>query len=136
MISTCNAPVTLVGHKDGAELRELVRAAAFVVLPSQWYDNSPMVAYEANALGKPVIASRIGGIPEIVSHEETGLLVEPRDPHQLADAMRRLHSEPELCIRLGRKGRERVEALCADHCESLMGIYEDVFCLSAQVPGT
>ena len=53
-----------LGYKSGGELNELIRNAAFVVVPSECYENCSMVVLEAMAFGKPVIGSRIGGIPE------------------------------------------------------------------------
>ena len=65
---------------------------------------------EAMALGRPVVASAAGGNPELVVDGESGLLVPPRDPSALAEALRRLLLDPALAARLGRGGRERVEA--------------------------
>jgi len=65
---------------------------------------------EAMALGKPVIASAAGGNPELVVDGESGILVTPRNPAALAAAVRRLLTDPALAARLGRGGRERVEA--------------------------
>ncbi len=65
---------------------------------------------EAMALGKPVIASAAGGNPELVVDGESGLLVPPRDPPAMAAAVRRLLTDPALSARLGRGGRQRVEA--------------------------
>jgi glycosyltransferase involved in cell wall biosynthesis len=52
------------GYKTGEELKELIRRASFVVVPSEWYENCSMSVLEAMAYAKPVIGSRIGGIPE------------------------------------------------------------------------
>jgi len=61
------------------------------------------------ALGKPVVATRAGGIPEAVQEGITGLLVPPRDPRALADAVRYLLCHPEHVQTFGRAGRQRVE---------------------------
>lgn len=66
---------------------------------------------EAMAFGKPVIGSNIGGMREIVDHEKTGLLVPPRDPVSLANAIIFLISNPEYAHKLGVKGREKVQRL-------------------------
>jgi glycosyltransferase involved in cell wall biosynthesis len=65
---------------------------------------------EALAAERAVVASRLSGIPELVADGQTGLLVEPGDPIELADAIGRLAAEPDLRSRLGRAGRERVLA--------------------------
>jgi glycosyltransferase involved in cell wall biosynthesis len=64
---------------------------------------------EAMAHGRPVVATPVGGTPELLVDGETGLLVPPRDPQALAAALRRVLEDPELAARLGRAGRERVE---------------------------
>ncbi|MDC0553794.1 glycosyltransferase family 4 protein [Flavobacteriaceae bacterium] len=68
--------IDFIGFKQGEELRSLVRNSSFVIVPSEVYESLGMVIIEAYALGKPVIASRIGGIPEIVDNGNTGLLFE------------------------------------------------------------
>lgn len=80
--------VTFLGHRTGTELKELVKNASFVVVPSEWYENNPMTIIEAYAAGVPVIASRIGGIPEIVLHEKTGFLFEARDMDGLTNTLK------------------------------------------------
>jgi glycosyltransferase involved in cell wall biosynthesis len=79
------------------------------VLPSRW-EGFGLVALEAMALAKPVVASRVSALPEIVVPDQTGLLVSPGDPAELADAIRILLSDPQRAAGLGRAGRERVKA--------------------------
>lgn len=66
--------IEFVGYRKGDELKELIRDASFVVVPSEWYENNPMTIIEAYTAGVPVIGARIGGIPEIVLEGETGYL--------------------------------------------------------------
>jgi glycosyltransferase involved in cell wall biosynthesis len=77
----------------------------FTVLPSLSYDVSPSSAIESLAAGVPVIASDIGGIPEIIHHEETGLLVERDNAKQLAEAMLQLWDDDGQRRLLGEQGR-------------------------------
>ena len=63
---------------------------------------------EAISSGVPVVASDISGIPELVEHESSGLLVPPRDRVALSDTLRRLHEDPSLCRRLGLDGRQKI----------------------------
>ncbi len=65
---------------------------------------------EAMAAGKPVIASRVGGLPELVADGETGLLVAPKNAEVLAGAIARLASEKSLAREMGRRGAERARA--------------------------
>ena len=80
-----------------------------VVLANGRRDGIPVALIEAMALGVPVVSTRVSGIPELVEHEVTGLLVEQRDPAGLADAIERLLDDPELRRRMGRAGRRHVE---------------------------
>jgi glycosyltransferase involved in cell wall biosynthesis len=83
------------------------RRAAVVVVPSVWNEPFGMPAAEAQAAGKPVVASGVGGLPEVVIDGETGLLVPPEDPPALASAIGRLLDDPALVRRLGETGRRR-----------------------------
>jgi glycosyltransferase involved in cell wall biosynthesis len=71
---------------EGDQRRVLDRLDA-LVLPSVWWENSPVTALEALAAGLPVIASATGGVPEIVTHGVTGWLVPPGEPGPLRDAL-------------------------------------------------
>ena len=77
-----------------------------LVLPS-WIEGMPLVVLDAMAHRKPVVATPVGGTPELVVDEETGLLVPPRDPERLAAAIGRVLADPELATRLGEAGRRR-----------------------------
>jgi glycosyltransferase involved in cell wall biosynthesis len=100
--------VHFLGHlADDAVIAAAYRDAAFTVLPSE-YEAFGLVLLESLAEGTPVVASRVGGIPEFIDDERTGLLVPPGDVPALTAAMRRLWSEPALARRLGRHGRTEV----------------------------
>ncbi len=100
--------VHVVGHvPDERELAAAYREARFLALPSD-YEAFGLVLLEALAQGTPVIASRVGGIPEFVPDEKAGLLVPPGVPAELARAMERLWSDRELATRLARYGRDEV----------------------------
>lgn len=81
--------------------------AQIAVLPS-YREGLPLSLLEAAACGRPMVATDVPGCREVVEHEKTGLLVPPRDPVALADAIARLADDPELRARLGRAARERV----------------------------
>ncbi|BAS27135.1 glycosyl transferase family 1 [Limnochorda pilosa] len=87
----------------------LLHVADVAVFPST-YEPFGIVALEAMGAGLPVVASRCGGLPEVVEHGETGLLVPAGDPAALADALVPLLLSPGLREHLGRRGRERVAA--------------------------
>ncbi len=117
--------VTFVGYQKGDEWKRLVHQAGFVVLPSECDENSPMVIYEAGALGKPVVAADVGGVGELVEDGDTGLLFAPGSAEQLADRMRQLNESPQLARDMGRRGRRNIEQICDSHYERLMAFYEE-----------
>lgn len=119
--------VRFEGFQHGAALAELVRRAAFVVVPSQWHENASMAVLEAMAYAKAIVATRMGGLPEQVADGETGLLVEPGDPLALREAIARLAADPALRRKLGRAGRDRLEKefSLARHGERLVSFYEE-----------
>jgi glycosyltransferase involved in cell wall biosynthesis len=92
------------GAIDSAGVSEFYEKADVFVLSSV-RESFGVVLVEAQAAGLPVVATRVGGIPEAVQEDETALLVPPRDPTALADALSKLLRHPELRARLGRNGR-------------------------------
>lgn len=90
--------------------RDIVAACDGFVLPSIHSEDMPLAVLDAMALGRPVVSTRLAGIPEEVEHEVTGLLAEPGDARGLADALRLLTSEPALRARMGEAGRKRFDS--------------------------
>ncbi len=78
---------TFVGRLDHAEMGGLYRRARFVVVPNKWFEMCPLVISGSMSYGLPVIASRIGGLPELVDDGVTGLLFEPGNAEDLAQKM-------------------------------------------------
>ena len=99
--------VRLLGERS--DVTELLCAAQVFVLATR-SEGLPLSILEAMAAGLPVIASNVGGVPELVIDGETGLLVPPGDAHALAAAIERLLADPRLGRRLGEAGRARVAA--------------------------
>ncbi|MFA6126995.1 MAG: glycosyltransferase family 4 protein [Bacteroidales bacterium] len=120
--------IDFAGFLSGSELGQLILGCSFVVVPSEWYENNPMTVVEAFALGKPVIGSRIGGIPELVT-SETGFLFEPGNPLSLAEAI-------EKAVNLSTEKYKMMSVSCREfanmnfdrrkHLEQLTGIYQQV----------
>jgi len=73
-------------------------------LPSL-HEGIPRCLLEAMSMGVPVIATKVGGVPELIHHEKTGILVPPRDPKKLAEAIIRLLTDYELSRKIGRQGK-------------------------------
>lgn len=121
--------VTFAGFKKGAELWSMISGARAVVLPTVSYENAPLAALEAQTLGKVVIATRVGGIPELITDGENGLLVPPRDALSLAKAVETIWYMPEA-ERGAMEGlaRERVmrEHDPEDHVRRVVAVYKSV----------
>lgn len=122
-----NSAVTLLGRLGQEQVGAEMRNAAFLVMPSEWYEGFPMVLAEAFSHGLPVIASRLGAMAEIVEHGVTGLRFEPGNADDLAAKVRWLHTHPEECRRMGENARRAYAAkYTAEHnYEQLMGIYQE-----------
>jgi glycosyltransferase involved in cell wall biosynthesis len=104
------ANVSFLGHLGGAALRDTVRNARAVVLPSEWYENAPVSVLEAYALGKPVIGARIGGIPELVRENETGVCFQSANSDALAASLLDIQARADTEIeQMGRSARQWVE---------------------------
>ncbi len=97
--------IVMAGYR--ADAARLVEGADLAVVPSVWQEAFGLAALEPMSRGRPVIATRVGGLQEIVVHEQTGLLVEPGDEEALARAMSRLLSAPDQRRRMGEQGRRR-----------------------------
>ena len=96
-----------VGWLNKQQLSSFYREARFIVVPSEWYETFGLVAVEAMSHGLPVIASRIGGLPELVEDGVTGLLFEPGNSEELSSKMKLLWDNPDLCKKMGQAGREK-----------------------------
>lgn len=117
-----------VGHIGGEALSEMIDKASVIVVPSNWYENCPMSVLEAMAYGKPVIGSRMGGIPELVEHNKTGFLFEAGNVDELTVVIDKLMSTPELRKQMGAEARKRAvaEFSLARHNDGLIKIYQSV----------
>jgi glycosyltransferase involved in cell wall biosynthesis len=118
--------VRFAGHRDARQCMEHIRAAAFLVFPSQCYETFGRAIVEAYAAGRPVVASRLGAMAELVQDGRTGLLFEPGDAADLAAKARRLAAQPELCREMGRAARAEYEKRYRpeENFRTLTAIYE------------
>jgi len=99
--------VAFVGLLNRQDLDVFYRRSRYLVLPSKCFEMCPMVVIEAMSYGLPVIASNIGGLPEIVEDKITGFLFEPANAEELAHRMSILWDDQNLCRRMGQAGREK-----------------------------
>jgi glycosyltransferase involved in cell wall biosynthesis len=100
--SSGGADIRLHGWVSADVLENLIDSARLIVVPSEWYENSPYAVIEAFARARPVVASRIGGLPELVVDGTSGITIDPGTPHQLAEATAQLLDDFGLWHRLAR----------------------------------
>jgi glycosyltransferase involved in cell wall biosynthesis len=103
------ANVKFVGQLSRERMALFYQGARFCVVPSRWFEMCPLVVLEAMSFGLPVVAFRVGGIPELVIDGETGLLCDLDRPEELAVRMRQLWNSPTDCAQLGSAARARVQ---------------------------
>lgn len=113
--------VVFAGHRP--DVHRLLGAFDVFAMPSL-QEGLGLAALEAAAAGIPIVASRTGGLPEIIEHEQTGLLVPPTDVDALADALARVLRDPELGRRMASKGRAHVQKFAI---ESAVAAYDDLY---------
>jgi glycosyltransferase involved in cell wall biosynthesis len=119
-----NEDVTLAGQQN--DVRPYYAAATLYLMPSH-SEGSPNALLEAMAAGVPAIASRAGGIPEIMTDGSTGVLVPPRRPEALADAVQRLLTHPEEAARLAANAKKETARFTADaYHRGLVEVYRRV----------
>jgi len=124
--NSVNGAVEFLGYKKHEEVIKLLRRCRFVVLPSDWYENFPYSILEAFACGRPVIGSRIGGIPELIDDGENGLLFTPGDSDALADKIKKLHIEGDKISEMSRNAQKKFKENYGHekHYQRLMEIYK------------
>jgi len=117
--------VVFLGYLNRDRLEKATDDAMFMVVPSEWYENLPYSILEPFASAKPVVGSRIGGIPQLVRVGETGLLFEPGNAEDLAEKMRWMVEHPKEREEMGRRARRLVEREYSPelHHKRLMGVY-------------
>ncbi len=116
--------ISFAGELDEMHIGEALAWADYLVVPSLWWENSPVTIQEAYAAGVPVIASNVGALAEKVRHERSGLLFAPGDVAHLERALRRTWAEPALWERL-RAGLPPVVPM-AEHAALMEGLYLDM----------
>ncbi len=127
--------ITLLQHKGGADLEKIISDSCFVIAPSLWYEVFCISILESNSFGKPVIASRIAGIPEIIKDNKTGILF---DTGNIEDCMKKvllLWNNPSLVKRLGKNAKKFVEVEFGPekHYKKIMQIYNKALNKSSKV---
>src|SRR5262249_37895652 len=105
-----SADVRFLGHLSGQVLHDTIRTCRAVVVPSGGYENAPVSLLEAYALGKPVIGAQIGGIPELIRKDETGITFPSGNVPALAEALQSTAARSDAQLQdMGRVARSWVE---------------------------
>ena len=117
--------INFIGRKSGEELEKVIRNSRFVVIPSIWYDNLPNTALESFFYSKPVLASNIGSLPELVHDGENGFLFEAGNHDDLVEKVKMLDND-ELVLRLGKKGKELLNKDFSEekHYKELISLFQ------------
>ena len=118
----------ILGHLATQDVAACIKESRLLVLPSIWYECFPRVLLEAYACGRPVVASRLGALPELIKDGETGLLFEPGNTQDLETKVNWLFNHPKECERMGRNARAEYEVkyAAAENYKMLMNIYHQV----------
>lgn len=119
--------VQFIGFRSGEELEAVIKDARFTLIPSIWYDNLPNTALESFQFSKPVIASNIGSLPELVVDGYNGYLFEAGNEGQLAEKIKLL-DDSAIVQEMGANSRKRLESRFAPktHYDALMKVFERV----------
>lgn len=130
--------VRFMGSQPHDAVRQLLQECRALVLSSEVPENCPLSVLEAFASGKPAIATRVGGVPELFEPEPTGLTVPPGEPDALAAAMHQFWLDPELCWHCGTQARLRAELRhdLVDYVRQLEAVYSSLAGVTPPDPPT
>ena len=130
--------VTMLGFVEPKNLMELISMSNFTILPTENYENYPMSILESFYYAKPVIASNIGAVPDLVVDHTNGLLFEPGNASQLASHIQYLFEHPEEAMTMGNNGRAFLLANNDPevHYQKIMEIYQSLIFHYSELPAT
>jgi glycosyltransferase involved in cell wall biosynthesis len=133
---SAGSQITALGRRSADEIVQLMKDATVLVVPSIWYEGLPMAMVEALSVGLPVIASRIGGLPEIIEDGVSGILFEPGNDASLLNALERIASSMDAKT-MSRSARIRYLKTYDEDTNyiTLLDIYREVACLPTQHSG-
>lgn len=115
--------INFVGFKTGDELKELITKATASVYPSVWYENCPFSVMESIMYGTPVIGANIGGIPELIDNQETGILFEPKDVEEFEKAIASIINDSQKAKEMSRACLNKKFDTVDDYGKKLLNIY-------------
>jgi glycosyltransferase involved in cell wall biosynthesis len=120
--------IEFTGRKSFPDAMELLCNSRFMIMPAIWYETFSLIGMEAFACGKPVIASRLGAMAELVEDGKTGLLFEPGNADDLASKIKWMLENEHACIEMGKNARKvfKEKYTAEKNFEILMKIYQKV----------
>jgi glycosyltransferase involved in cell wall biosynthesis len=119
--------IKFVGWIARKKIDDYYKKCSMLVIPSVWPEISGNVITEAMYIGRPVVATRVGGIPEIVKNNHNGLLVPAKNSESLAEAIMKVFIDKEMAEKMGRNAHEDVKKLNFDiHTKKLLEIYKKI----------
>lgn len=120
--------VFMFGKQSPERVKEFMQRVNIVAIPEQWENMSPLVLIEAMGFGKPIIASRIGGIPEFIEDGKSGSLVNPKKSSEFSEEIIWLLKNKESAIEIGKKARDNAIRIFNEETiiQRLLGIYQSI----------
>jgi len=120
--------IQLVGYLEQESIKKYIKEAKFIVVPSIWYENCPYSILETMEIGKPILGSKIGGIPELIEDSVNGFLYEYNNIDELSQKMKLLFENSELVKKQSRSSREIYEKKYSEeiYYNKILNIYENL----------
>ncbi len=120
--------IKFLGYKTGKELEEQYKNCIATILPCNWFENFPRSILESFVHGKPSIASRVGGIPEMIDDGENGYIFEAGQAEKLSELIKAMFSDKELSASMGEKAREKAFSRynAEDYSNRIINIYKNI----------
>lgn len=117
--------ITNRGFLKGEELKKTIAEARFTIFPSEWYENCPFSVMESQWYGTPVLASAIGGVPELLTDGVTGELFEAGNVEELKEKITKLWNDKELCRKYTENCAEVSFDTVEEYCNKLLHLYDE-----------
>ena len=120
--------IEFLGEKKGQQLKEIISKAYSIIVPSLWPENFPYAILESFALAKPVLATKVGGLPELVKNKQTGLLFKPNNQDDLKEKIIWASQHPKEMKKMGQTAQKEVldKYNSEKHYQKLIKIYERI----------
>jgi glycosyltransferase involved in cell wall biosynthesis len=109
-------------------LAGIVKNSYLVIIPSLWPEASSLVTYEASKASKPILASKIGALPEIITDNKTGILFSPNNHRELAEKIKYLLANPEIAKEIGQNAKKKINTFNDEnsHYQKITKIYKQL----------